>query len=64
MDSTPVTYAPRPDTTPDQARDIRGRAWTFVFECHAKKEAAPESRPEDAKERSWNASSATEKYTG
>jgi len=35
-----ITYAPRPDTTPDQARDIRAWAWAFVFDCHAKKNAA------------------------
>jgi len=24
---------PRPDITPEQARDIRVGAWRFVFEC-------------------------------
>ena len=52
MPESSVICVPRINTTPDQARDIRARAWAFVFDCHAKKEAAPESRPEDAERRS------------
>ena len=43
--------------TPEQARDIRARALAFVFDCYAKKKAAPESRP-NAEERFKNDSSA------
>ena len=52
MPESSVICVPRINTTPDQARDIRARAWAFVFDCHEKKEAAPESRPEDAERRS------------
>ncbi len=47
--------------TPDQA-DSRARAWAFVFECHAKKEATHPGSPEDAERRSDEVG-ATEKYT-
>ena len=41
MPESSVICVPRINTTPDQARDIRARAWAFVFECHsAKKNAA------------------------
>ena len=36
-------------TAPAQVLDARGRAWAFIFDCYAKKEAAPESRPDDVK---------------
>lgn len=32
--------SPRPDVTPEQARDARARALAFVLDCHAKKNAA------------------------
>jgi hypothetical protein len=40
MSSVPRTAA-RPDQsfTPEQARDARARAWAYVFDCHAKKNA-------------------------
>jgi hypothetical protein len=31
--------APGLDIAPEQARDARARAWKFVFDCHAKKNA-------------------------
>ena len=40
MPESSVICVPRINTTPVQARDIRARAWAFVFECHAKKNAA------------------------
>ena len=49
MSSLGNTCAPRSDTTPEQARDARAHAWTFVFRCwHEKEKPAPSSRPEDA----------------
>jgi hypothetical protein len=46
--------------TPEQARDARARAWSFIFECWQKKQkAAPASRPDDA-EGSKNDRTATE----
>ena len=44
-----ITYSPTAGATPDQALDVRIRAWAFILDCHAKKEAAPESRPDNAK---------------
>ena len=38
--------------TSDQALDTRAHAWGFIFDCYAKKETAPESRPDDAERRS------------
>jgi hypothetical protein len=37
--------------TSEDARDTRARAWSYVFDCYRKKEAAtsPESRPIAAK---------------
>ena len=45
----------KPDAgvTSEQTRDVRARAWSYVFECfnrHTKKKAAPASGPDDAKE--------------
>ena len=40
MPESSVTCAPRINTTPDQARDIRAWAWAFVFECHVNRNAA------------------------
>ena len=45
----------KPDAglTSEQLRDVRARAWSYVFECfnrHTKKKAAPASGPDDAKE--------------
>ncbi len=40
MSSAPrITAKPAPGITPDQARNIRARAWAFVFECYARKKA-------------------------
>jgi hypothetical protein len=40
------TRSPLSDTTPEQARDLRARAWLFVFEAHARKNpgAGPSAR--------------------
>ena len=40
MDSTSVVYRPVPGIAAEQARDTRARAWAFVFDCYAKKNAA------------------------
>jgi hypothetical protein len=51
--------------TLEQTCDARARAWAFVFDCYRKKEAAtsPVSRPDDAKGRIKDDSSAKQKYT-
>lgn len=52
MDRRSTGYAPRPDPErdPDPGREIRARAWAYVFECHEKKKAGVESTGEEAKE--------------
>ena len=35
-----VTYSPTSNPTSGQAHDARARAWSFVFDCHANKNAA------------------------
>ena len=30
----------RPEAALNQARDARARVWSYIFECHAKKNAA------------------------
>ncbi len=45
------SYSPAPSITPEQARDLRARAWQFVFQCHdAKKKGGPETAPDAGKE--------------
>jgi hypothetical protein len=46
---SPVVLCPRPDVIPDQARDVRARAWKFVFDTYARKNpaAGPSERGED-----------------
>ncbi len=47
MKSSPrITYSPRPDTTPEAERTALASVYKHVL---AKKKAAPESRPDDAK---------------
>ena len=50
MSNSRTVLASRSDLTPEQASDARGRAWAFVFECHAKKKAARPGGPDDAEE--------------
>jgi hypothetical protein len=53
-----VFYEPRPGTTPESELSTLASVYKFVFDCHAKKRPTPESRPDDAKERSQDDSSA------
>jgi hypothetical protein len=54
-----ITYVPRADATSEAEVAALGAIYKFVLDCHAKKEAAPESRPDDA-EGSENDRTATE----
>ena len=54
MDRPSITYALRTDTTQEAEISTLANVYRFVLDCHAKKEAAPESRPDDEKERSGN----------
>ncbi len=64
MPNPTVSYIPRPDATPEAELSALASAYRFILDCHAKKEAAPESRPEDEKERSVHDSLASTNYTG
>jgi hypothetical protein len=44
-----ITYAARGDTTPEAEVSAPKNIYRFVLDCRAKKEAAPESRPDAAK---------------
>ena len=44
-----IRYAQRPDATPKAEFDALASVYSFVLNCHEKKEAAPESRPDDAR---------------
>ncbi len=58
-----ITYSTRPDATPETELSALAAVYRFVLDCHAKKEAAPESRPEDEKERSVHDSLASTNCT-
>jgi hypothetical protein len=47
-----IHYTQRPDATPEAELGALASVYRFVLDCHAKKEAAPESRPEDPERRS------------
>jgi hypothetical protein len=48
--STQVKHIVGADTTSEQMRDLRARVWAYVFECYAKRKAAPPSGPDARKE--------------
>lgn len=52
MDKRSTGYATRatPERDPDPGREIRARAWAYVFECHEKKKAGVGSTGGEAKE--------------
>lgn len=64
MDSTLITYSRRQDASQEAEFSSLASVYRFVLDCHAKKEAAPESRPNDAKERSVHDSRASTNCTG
>jgi len=49
MSSPHITYASRPDATPEGELSALAACYRFIFDCRAKKEAATESRPDDAR---------------
>jgi hypothetical protein len=68
VNSASVEYTPRlqGDRAYEPARNARARAWAFVFECHAKKEAARGAHPDgrDNAGGSENDCAATKNCTG
>jgi hypothetical protein len=47
MSSTRITYAPRPDATPEAEISALAAIYKLCISSHERKEAAPESRPDD-----------------
>jgi hypothetical protein len=45
-----IAYAPRPDALPEAELSTLAAVYRFVLDCHAKKKAGPESRPDAGKE--------------
>jgi hypothetical protein len=52
MINSRIVYLQREGITPGAELDALSACFRFILDCHAKKEAAAESRPDDAKERS------------
>jgi hypothetical protein len=44
-----ITYAPHPDATREGELNALASVYRFALDCRAMKEAAPESRPDDAR---------------
>lgn len=64
MSKLTIAYAPRPDTTAEGELSSLASVYKLILDTVQKKEAAPESRPNDAKERSVHDSRASTNYTG
>jgi hypothetical protein len=47
-----ITYSVRSGTSPEMELSTLANIYRFILGCHAKKKAAPESRPEDPERRS------------
>ena len=44
MDSSRITYTPRPDATPEAELNVLANVYRFILDCHAKKIAAEQAR--------------------
>ena len=66
MHSPTVSYAPRTDATQEAELNVLASVYRFILDSRAKKNAAgvTSTNGDDAEERSRNANSATQKYTG
>ena len=49
-DAPRIEYRLRADTIPEAERSALTPVYRFILDCHKKKEAAPESRPDAGKE--------------
>ena len=52
MSCPEVSYRPRPDATSELQGSALAAVFRLVLDCHAKKKAVPDRRPEDAERRS------------
>jgi hypothetical protein len=50
MDSIHLTDRSHPYITPEQARDVRARVWSYIFYCYERHKAAEASDSEDGGE--------------
>lgn len=48
MSDPRIAYTPRLGATPEGELNALTSVYHFIIDCHAKKKAAPESRPGDA----------------
>jgi hypothetical protein len=48
MSSVRIIYRQPSGLSSEQIRNARINAWIFIFDCYARKKAAPASRPDDA----------------
>jgi hypothetical protein len=62
MSSARITYSQSSDATPETELPALVAVYKFVLNCRARKEAAPESRPEDA-EKDLNDSASNDSTT-
>jgi hypothetical protein len=49
MSEPRIAYTARRDATAEIEYSTLAHIYKFVLDCHAKKEAAPENRPDDAR---------------
>jgi hypothetical protein len=49
MPEPTAAYVPLPDNTLEAEISALATVYRFVLDCHTKKEAAPKSRPDDAR---------------
>jgi hypothetical protein len=49
MSKSPITYGLHRDSEPEAEIAALANVYKFVLDCRAKKEAAPESGPDDAR---------------
>jgi hypothetical protein len=47
MNNSNIVYVQREGITPGAELDALSACFRFILECHARKEAAPEDRPDD-----------------
>jgi hypothetical protein len=59
-----VIYKARLGAAREAEQDVLATVYRFILNCHEGKKAPPESRPDDAKERFKDDSSATQDCTG
>jgi hypothetical protein len=62
MDNLRIAYVPHAIATPEDEVAALASVYRYILDCHAKKEAALESRPDDVR-KDQDAHTATRQYT-